>query len=275
MAAVGGTGAVAGRDDMEFEILMSCMNQEDFALIDQSNIRTNVLIVNQCGRDGMREETRDGVSRRMLDSSQKGLSRSRNAALQHARGEFCLIADDDETFAEDVEQIVLRAFRETGADIVAFDLEDYPKRLKKTVHRVGKFESLKLSSCQLALRRKAILEAGLTFDVHLGAGTENGAGEENKFLWDAFRAGLKVYYYPAYIARLAQGDSSWFSGYDREYFYKRGKVTSYYMGRFWASAYAAYFVVTKRGLYRKDCGFWEAIRASVKGICSEKNFGDI
>lgn len=170
---------------------------------------------------------------------------------------------------------MLRAFRETGADIVAFDLEDYPKRLKKTVHRVGKFESLKLSSCQLALRRKAILEAGLAFDVHLGAGTENGAGEENKFLWDAFRAGLKVYYYPAYIARLAQGDSSWFSGYDREYFYKRGKVTSYYMGRFWASAYAAYFVVTKRGLYRKDCGFWEAIRASVKGICSEKNFGDI
>lgn len=100
---------------------------------------------------------------------------------------------------------MLRAFRETGADIVAFDLEDYPKRLKKTVHRVGKFESLKLSSCQLALRRKAILEAGLAFDVHLGAGTENGAGEENKFLWDAFRAGLKVYYYPAYIARLAQG----------------------------------------------------------------------
>ena len=85
MAAVGGMGAVAGRDDMEFEILMSCMNQEDFALIDQSNIRTNVLIVNQCGRDGMREETLDGVSRRMLDSSQKGLSRSRNAALQHAR----------------------------------------------------------------------------------------------------------------------------------------------------------------------------------------------
>ena len=28
---------------MEFEILMSCMNQEDFA---------NVLVVNQCGQDG-------------------------------------------------------------------------------------------------------------------------------------------------------------------------------------------------------------------------------
>lgn len=260
---------------MDFEILMSCMNQEDFTLIDRSNIRTNVLAVNQCGREGAREESLDGVLRRMLDSSQKGLSRSRNMALQHAKGDFCLIADDDETFLEDVEQTVLRGFRETGADIVAFELQDYPKRLKKTVHRVKKFESLKLSSCQLALRRRSILDAGLEFDVHLGAGTGNGAGEENKFLWDAFRAGLKVYYYPTCIARVARGESSWFSGYDRDYFYKRGKVTSYYMGRFWASVYAAYFVVTKRGLYRKDCGFWEALWASVKGICSEKNFGTI
>lgn len=266
---------VAGRGDMDFEILMSCMNQEDFTLIDQSNIKTNVLAINQCGREGMREEQQDGVVRRMLDSPQKGLSRSRNMALQHARGDFCLIADDDETFVEDVEQIVLRAFRETGADIVAFELQNYPKRIKKTVHRVKKFESLKLSSCQLALRRRAILDVGLEFDVHLGAGTGNGAGEENKFLWDAFRAGLKVYYYPAHIARLVLGGSSWFSGYDWEYFYKRGKVTSYYMGRFWGAVYAAFFVVTKRSLYKKDCGFWEALCASVKGICSEKNFSDI
>lgn len=259
---------------MEFEILMSCMNQEDFSLIDQSNIRTNVLAVNQCGRDGMREETRDGVLRRMLDSSQKGLSRSRNAALQHARGEFCLIADDDETFAEDVEQIVLRAFRETGADIMAFDLEDYPKRLKKTVHRVKKFESLRLSSCQLAFRRRAILDANLAFDVHLGAGTENGAGEENKFLWEAFRAGLKVYYYPAYIARLGQETSTWFSGFNRDFFYRRGRVTSYYMGKPLALLYAAYFVAAKYGRYRKECSFGEAVRSSVKGIYSEKDFGD-
>lgn len=259
---------------MDFEILMSCMDQEDFSLADKSNVRSNVLLVNQCGREGAWEEQRDGFCRRMLCSAGKGLSRSRNLALENARGKFCLIADDDETFVDDVEQVVLKGFRETGADILAFDLYDYPKKLKKTVHRVKKFESLRLSSCQLALRREAVAEAGLSFDVHLGAGTGNGGGEENKFLWDAFRAGLKVCYYPAYIARLAQEESTWFSGFDRAFFYRRGRVTSYYMGRFWAFAYAAYFLAAKYGRYRKDCGFWEALGASVKGICSEKDFGD-
>lgn len=262
------------RSSMDFEILMSCMNQEDFALANQSNIHTNVLIVNQCGREGMLEEEQEGAVRRMLCSAQKGLSRSRNMALQHARGEICLIADDDEVFVDDVEQIILSAFRKTGADIVAFDLYDCPKKLKKTVHKVKKFESLKLSSWQLAFRRKAIVDAGLEFDIHLGAGTGNGGGEENKFLWDAIGAGLKVYYYPAYIARLTQGESTWFFGFDRDYFYRRGRVTRYYMGKMWAFLYALFFVVTKYSRYKKDCSFREALKASMKGICSEKNFGD-
>ena len=59
------------RDNMTFEILMSCMNQKDFALVDRANIHSNILVVNQCDRD---EEQRalDGEKyRKMICSTQR------------------------------------------------------------------------------------------------------------------------------------------------------------------------------------------------------------
>ncbi len=263
------------RDNMTFEILMSCMNQKDFALVDRANIHSNILVVNQCDRD---EEQRalDGEKyRKMICSTQRGLSRSRNLALEHAKGDILLFADDDEIFVDEVEKIILDAFHTVEADIIAFDLYNYPKNLKKKVRKLYRLETLKVSSCQIACKREAIEKAKLRFDVNLGTGTSNGAGEENKFLWDAYKAGLSIFYFPCYIASLSEKESTWFSSFDKEYFYKRGKVTGYYMGKLWAIFYAVYFVIFKYRIYKRDCSFREALISILKGIYSEKNLSDI
>ena len=261
--------------NLTFEILMSCMNQKDFSLTDQSNIHSDIVVVNQCDRDEIIEEVKGESHRRMVCSTLRGLSRSRNLAMECAKADIVLFADDDEVFVDDVKKTVLQAFEETGADIIAFDLYNYAKSLKKQVHKLHLFETLKVSSCQIACRRDAIVKNRIMFDVNLGAGTPSGSGEENKFLWDAYKAGLSIYYYPAYIATLNGNESTWFEGFNKAYFFKRGKITSYYMGKVLSLVYAGYFLITKHHLYKQECSFMEAFRSLMKGIRSEKNFGDI
>lgn len=262
-------------DNMTFEILMSCMNQKDFTLAYQANIHSNILMVNQCDTDKILQETDGEKHKKMICSTQRGLSRSRNLALEYAEGDILLFADDDEIFEDEAEKIILDAFHAVDADIIAFDLHNYPKNFKREIRKLHLLETLKISSCQIACKREAIERAKLKFDINLGAGTPNGAGEENKFLWDAYKAGLSVFYVPRCIASLREKESTWFSRFDREYFYKRGKVTGYFMGRLWALIYASYFVVFKYRIYKQDCSFKEALIFMLKGIYSEKNFSDI
>lgn len=260
---------------LTFEILMSCMHQKNFSLIDESNIHSNVLMVNQCDEDAIYVENKESSYRKMICTTQRGLSKSRNMALEHATGDIILFADDDEWFEDSVEDIVLGAFDTINADIIVFDIYDYEKGLKRTIHKLNLLETLKISSCQIACKRESIGKKGVKFDVNLGAGTPNGAGEENKFLWDAHKAGLTILYYPKYIVRLTDSKSTWFEGFTRNYFYKRGKVTGYFMGKGLASAYALYFAVTKYRLYKKECSFVETIISLMKGIYSEKNSSNI
>lgn len=261
-------------DKLSFEILMSCMHQKDFSLVEQSNITTNVLMINQCDEEAIYEETKNSRYHRMICNKQRGLSRSRNLALKNSNADVVLFADNDEEFVDNIEKVVLTAFQELDADIIAFDLRNYEKNLKKEIHKLHLLETLKISSLQIACKRDAIKRAGICFDVNLGAGTPNGAGEENKFLWDAYKAGLKIYYYPVYIATLNSSESTWFEGFTKDYFLKRGRVTAYFMGTAWAFIYAMYFVLTKYRCYRKDCSFKEAFCAILRGIKSGKNFSD-
>lgn len=257
-----------------FEILMSCMNQKDFSLVRQSNITTDCLVINQCDEESTKDEIIDGKHHRMIFSQQRGLSKSRNLALRNSDADIVLFADDDEKFEDDAEKSVVTAFRELNADIIAFDVYNYEKGLKKEIHKLHLLETLKISSVQIACKRGSLETAGIRFDENLGAGTPNGAGEENKFLWDAYKAGLKIYYYPAYIASLNTDNSTWFEGYTKDFFYKRGKVTAYFMGNAWAFIYAMYFVFAKYRIYKGDCSFKDAFCAIVRGIRSEKNFGN-
>ena len=57
-----------------------------------------------------------------------------------------------------------------------------------------------------------IIKSKLHFDVLLGSGTGNGAGEENKFLIDAYNAGLSIFYYPLEISSLHETDHNGLMG---------------------------------------------------------------
>ncbi len=235
---------------MKLEILLSCMNQKNTSIVQNSAIAGDVLIVNQADKNDVLDEWNGTQHIRMLTTTERGLSRSRNMAIQNAEGDICLLCDDDELFVPDYESLIINAFMTfSDADVIAFNIMNKETRLKPVVQRLSYLNTLKIASYQIAFRRQAVLNAGIWFDPFMGAGSGNGCGEENKFLLDCLRKGLKIYFHPATIAELRSESSTWFFGYDKTFFYQRGAATRRMMGAIPAVFYGIYYLIRKRNLY--------------------------
>lgn len=252
---------------MKLEVLVSCMNQDNLSIIKKSQITSDTLIINQTDSESYFIFQDNNQVVRKFNTLERGLSRSRNMALKHATGDICLICDDDEILDAHYEQIIIQAFEcLPKADIIAFDLKNKVTRLIPKTQKVGRLKSLRLASYQLAIRRQRILSAGVCFDPFMGAGSGNGAGEENKFLLDCMRNGLRVYYVPETIGEVCHGSSTWFFGYDESFFIQRGSSTRYMLGLFPSILYGIYYLVTKRKLYQGTISTPKASVALFRGI---------
>ena len=252
----------------KFAILLSCMHEKDKEIIKRSNIKNECVIINQCDENS-REEIKIDKNKTCLwiNSTERGLSISRNMAIQSSKADICLIADNDEIFDDDIEEKILKAYKEMPqADIIIFDLHNKPIKLKNKIYKIKRLECLRVCSLQITFKRKSIVGNNLNFDVKLGAGTGNGAGEENKFLLEAYDKGLQIYHYVVNIAKMVENESTWFKGYDEDYFYKRGASTRYILG-FWLScAYAVYFLIFKYREYKNNISVIKACLKLFEGI---------
>lgn len=236
---------------MKFQILLSCMNQKNFDIIKKSGIHSDTLIVNQTIEDSVWSMKMDKRYFEMINTTTRGLSKSRNIALKNMQAEICLLGDDDERFKAECEAMVIDAFEKLPeADIIAFQIGNLKKKLPTKVCKIGKIKSLRLSSVQLAFRAESIIKNNIKFDEAIGAGTLYSSGEENKFLFDCLSRGLKIYYVPITIATLKESGSTWFTGYNEEYFKNKGAITRYYMGKWFSLFYGVYFIISKHNLYK-------------------------
>ena len=248
---------------MTLEVLVSCMHQTNFDIVKNSCINTDVLIVNQCNVDDYLERNNNsGFVERMICTRERGLSRSRNAAIEHARGDICLICDDDEVLEHDYAETILKAFQDfPQADVITFKVNHPMKsNYPNNVTNVGYIDALATSSCQIAFKRRSIIENNISFDVQMGSGTGNGGGEENKFLFDCLRHRLKIYFVPRLIATVPQTESQWFFGYTPKFMRDKGWAVRRIMGTFVGYLYVWTFIVRKYSLYKKECSFFRAIK---------------
>ncbi len=256
---------------MKMEILMSCMHQTDDTLVRTSKITGSAVVINQCHREGYDEyETARGAAR-MFSTTQRGLTRSRNLAIAKSQADVCLLCDDDEVFVEDYEERILSAYAQLPqADVIIFKMVNRVPSFPDQVMRLRFPKTMKVSSWQISFRREALIRAGVAFDELLGAGTGNGAEEELKFLLDCEKAGLVIYYVPTEIATVAQAESTWFGGFNQEFFRNRGATTRYILGLPMASVYAVYYCLRKQGMYSDTISPAQALKATFCGIFENK-----
>ena len=132
-----------------------------------------------------------------------GLSRSRNAALDAARGAVVLIADDDVAHMPGAYDAIRRAFAAdpdlavlAGRSFVPGGAPRKPGGARG--HALTRFNSGRLSSHEIAYRAGPVRAAGVRFDERFGAGagTATFLGEEYIFVADCLAAGLKGRYAP-------------------------------------------------------------------------------
>ena len=161
----------------------------------------------------------------MFSSTQRGLSKSRNYALSQAEGDICILCDDDVTYVDDYESIVIDAFHKLPqADVIVFNtspINAIGQRNPITkIKKAPKFKSY--GSVRIAFRLNSIRRANVWFNVNFGAGGTYSLGEESLWLNGVRRKGLKIYEHPATICTVDYGQSTWFTGRHEKYYYDKG-----------------------------------------------------
>lgn len=249
---------------MNVEVLLSCMNAESFSIAEETNIKGSAIIINQTSYNDI--SIKGNI--KMLSTVERGLSKSRNYAIENASNDICLICDDDEWLYNDYMQIISEAYNKYDADIIIFDLENYHKKIRRKPHFLNFFEILKISSVQMTFKRESI-QGHCWFDINLGAGSGNGAGEDTKFLLDARKKKKKIFYVPVDIGVLKDKDknsSSWFHGYTKNYFFNMGKVMRYQFGISLGLIFCLRFLLLKNKIYKKETGILDAFKSTFKGF---------
>ena len=250
---------------------MSCMHQSDDTLVRKSRITGDVLVVNQCGHNGFDAYDTPSGQARMIFTTDRGLTKSRNMAIANSRADVCLLCDDDEVFVPDYENKILSAYEELPqADVIIFKMVNRPPSFEDKCMRLKFPLTMKVSSWQISFRRQSLRDHQIRFDELLGAGSGNGAEEELKFLVDCQRAGLQIYYVPTEIASVGQEESTWFEGFTEKFFEDRGATTRYILGAGIASVYAVYYAFKKKRQHHYPLPVSKAIGATFRGILENR-----
>ena len=126
-----------------------------------------------------------------------GLARSRNAALERARGAVLFLADDDVAHPPGAYAGIRRFFAANpGLDLLvgrSLDPGGRPRKRPLPRRRLTRLNAGRASSHEIALRLAPVRARNLRFDERfgVGAGTPSSLGEEYVFLADCLAAGLR------------------------------------------------------------------------------------
>lgn len=256
---------------MKLEVLISCMHNNGFDIIDLLNLKNvNALIVNQCDceRESLEVKGNDQIKHRKINTPSRGLSVSRNIAIDNAEGDIVLLCDDDERLDDNLNQMILEAYKShPWADVICFRVDAPQKKMMKKEHLLNYVTALKIASWQITFKLDSIKKTGIRFDVKFGSPFNS--GEENIFLYDCLKHHLKIVYIPITIGKLYPGVSQWFKGYDEEFFLNQGKKMKRLMGKFGGAIYCFAYAIRKKNRYKGSMEIKRAIKWMWKGINDE------
>tara|TARA_B100000579_G_C22766178_1_gene821525 strand:+ start:470 stop:1279 length:810 start_codon:yes stop_codon:yes gene_type:complete len=249
----------------KIEILVSAMHQKDVSLISKMNINTDCVLINQTDFNSKEKISIDNRTIKFESYNETGLSLSRNKAIKSSSNDICVIADDDLFYVDNCEDIIQKAYSDIpDADIIIFNVISTNKKRASNIfnkkERLGFFKSMKVYSYQMSFLRKSIINNQIKFNTLFGAGSETySCGEENIFLNQCVKLGLKIYSYPETIAKVDQQGSTWFKGYNYQYFRTKGAMF-YALSKKYSFFLILQFAIRKYGLYKNETSFFNALK---------------
>lgn len=259
---------------MKLCVLVTTMNQTDLSLYNKMNLKTDVIIANQCEKNEIVEAVIDGHKVKMVSTDSRGLSKNRNIAYEHRfdDADLYMFSDDDLVYDNEYDRLILYVFdSHPESDAIKFNLKDLSDTRKIAMKSIKKFERatvVNMSSsgvCGVVFKRELLNKLNLRFDEMFGAGTENYCGEDSIFLRQLFKRRIHFYRSPLMIAGIDQSISTWYKGVDEKNLIVRGMV---FAKNYPVMCYALSLISAYRQYRRKtsDLSFAKMIKCYHEGI---------
>ena len=140
---------MTGDVKVKFQVLVSTMNQKDKSLLSRMNLCSDAIVINQSNNNSVETIQWNDFCVKWINTTEHGLSKSRNMAIRNADADICLLADDDEILADGYVELIKNTFQTNPhASIISFkvngieqEFKNYPLETK----RIGYLKSFKLS----------------------------------------------------------------------------------------------------------------------------------
>ncbi len=193
----------------DIEILVATMNRNSldflipmFSFCHFSDF--SILIVNQTNENNLLVS--DFPSVRVINSFEKGLSKSRNLALKKAIGKIVLIADDDVIYKKDFDVKIVQAYNQhKNKAVISFCIEKpngllFKKYLPNAKMNLSLMELFNILSVEISINKSIFDRLGVLFDENFGLGSSFEMGEEAVFLSDIKKLNWQIAFVPSVIA---------------------------------------------------------------------------
>ncbi len=132
---------------------------------------------------------------RVVEVGGLGVARSRNAAIEHAQGNYLLFCDDDVIVDPRGVSAAVEYLRRTGQAVAMGRASDPTGSLRKpypkAYTRLTRFNTAKAATYELLIDVDQVRAAGVWFDERFGAGAPLHLADEYIFIVDLLRAGLR------------------------------------------------------------------------------------
>lgn len=257
---------------MSLEFLISTMHysgHEPFIQMFQAVEKEalSYLIINQSPAGNLRNEE-FAPGKRLVSFAERGLSKSRNRAIELAQGDICVVADNDLVYcANSVTEIERVYEQDPELDVAVFQIitpegKAYKNYKKEPFCIKSPLQIMQVSSVEISFKRSSILKNNIRFNEQMGLGTNYTHGEEILFVLDCVKKGLKVKFFPIpMVVHPAESSGKSFS---------KGNILA--SGITFAKLFPLlfplvdfYFALKWLPRYRQSFSFWFVLSHFVKG----------
>lgn len=228
----------------------------------------SILVINQTQENKILNSEFPSV--RVINSFEKGLSKSRNLAINNAVKKICLISDDDVIYFPNFENDIISAFNKNpNASIITFNhkrigfSEAQNSSKKAYVHT--KKSIFNVSSIEIAFKLDVIKKNKIRFDEYFGLDSFFETAEEFLFLKKTLELNIKSYFSPSIIVSHPVMSSGKNEGSDKivfaraALFYKTKGDVAY----LWLVKYV-FFLLRNNYIKKKEC--IEKYKVGLSGI---------
>ena len=194
--------SIVNNKNISLEILISTKDRDNLDFLNNIFVNNNahsnpILIINQTQNLNFSCPHSDNIN--LINVNEIGLSKSRNLAIENAKADICLLADDDIVYENNFDSIVLNAFNiNPSADIITFKMNDLNGNSFKDYPVVINHNKKSLSfvnSVVIAFRRNSIIFNKVFFDENFGLGSTFQTADEYVFLRNAMSLNLNIVFH--------------------------------------------------------------------------------